>query len=201
MSVLGIPAETSSHPGIDRIGKGCRVASDVSVMRLAETPPGRMGIVLGDEVSLYQGVRLVVGDPGQHSDTGIALGNRVIVNACSYLSGEGGLVIDDEVLIGSHVHLLSAGHVIDNANHNVWRNPITYGGIRVCQGSWIGAAAVVLQGVTLGEGSVVGAGAVVTRDVPPFAVAVGNPARVHRFRSRLESHLQGHWLSRWFRRT
>jgi hypothetical protein len=47
---------------------------------------------------------------------------------------------------------------------------------------WIGHGAVVLPGVTVGTGAVVGAGAVATRDVPPFAVAVGVPARILRFR-------------------
>ena len=49
---------------------------------------------------------------------------------------------------------------------------------------WIGQRAIILPGVTLGQGCVVGAGAVVSKDVPPYAVAVGNPARV--VKSRLE---------------
>jgi acetyltransferase-like isoleucine patch superfamily enzyme len=49
---------------------------------------------------------------------------------------------------------------------------------------WIGARAIILPGVTLGEGCVIGAGAVVTKDVPPYTIAVGNPARVVRERTR-----------------
>lgn len=47
---------------------------------------------------------------------------------------------------------------------------------------WIGRRAIVLSGVTVGDGAIIGAGAVVSRDVPPFAVAAGNPARVVRYR-------------------
>jgi phosphonate metabolism protein (transferase hexapeptide repeat family) len=47
---------------------------------------------------------------------------------------------------------------------------------------WIGHGAILLPGVTVGNGAVIGAGAVVTRDVPDFAIAIGTPARHHRFR-------------------
>lgn len=47
---------------------------------------------------------------------------------------------------------------------------------------WIGRSAIILPGVTVGNGAVVGAGAVVTRDVPPYAIAVGSPAKVVRYR-------------------
>lgn len=182
MTELGIPTGVERFPGIDRLGAACRIAPDVSVMRYAETPPGRTGISLGDDVSLYQGVRLVIGDPAQHPDTRLVMGDRIIVNVYAYLSGEGGLEIEDEVLIGSHAHILSAGHRIDGGHPSIWRNPLSHGRIRIGRGAWVGASALVLPGVTLGEGSVVGGGAVVTRDVPPFAVAIGNPARVHRYR-------------------
>lgn len=50
--------------------------------------------------------------------------------------------------------------------------------VRIERGAYIGVGAIVLPGVTVGEGAVVGAGAVVTKDVPPYCVAAGNPARV-----------------------
>ena len=48
----------------------------------------------------------------------------------------------------------------------------------ICDGAWIGARAFVLPSVTIGEGAVVAACAVVTRDVPPWTVVAGNPAKV-----------------------
>ena len=63
---------------------------------------------------------------------------------------------------------------------------------------WIGAGAMILNAARVGTGAVVGAGAVVTRDVPPFAIVVGSPARVTRFR--FKPHLQARILhSQWWR--
>ena len=50
--------------------------------------------------------------------------------------------------------------------------------IRICDYAWLGFDVVVLKGVTIGEGAIVGARAVVTKDVPPWTIAAGNPARV-----------------------
>lgn len=50
--------------------------------------------------------------------------------------------------------------------------------IRICDDAWIGMNVIILKGVTVGEGAVVGAGSVVTKDVPPWTVVAGNPAKV-----------------------
>lgn len=55
-------------------------------------------------------------------------------------------------------------------------------GVRIGHDVWIGRSAIVLAGVTVGDGSVIGAGSVVTKDVPPYAIVAGNPARLIRYR-------------------
>ena len=57
-----------------------------------------------------------------------------------------------------------------------------YKGTTIGSDVWIGSNSVILAGVTVGHGAVIGAGAVVTKDVPPYAIAVGNPAKVRRYR-------------------
>ncbi|TPK90364.1 CatB-related O-acetyltransferase [Mesorhizobium sp. B2-4-12] len=66
---------------------------------------------------------------------------------------------------------------IRNGNGTVGKGPITVG-----HDVWIGARSVILSGVTIGNGAVIGAGSIVTREIPPYAIAVGNPARVMRYR-------------------
>lgn len=91
-------------------------------------------------------------------------------------------MVENDVLIGPGAHLLSAGHQVHGGTPRINHNPLTHAPVRLREGCWIGAGAIVLQGVTIGRGAVVGAGSVVTRSVPDFAVVVGNPARIAHYR-------------------
>ncbi len=86
----------------------------------------------------------------------------------------------DRVML-SHVGYRSSAYDLgpDDPDFFDWRraSPVTLG-----HDVWIGHGAMVLPGVTVGSGAAVGAGAIVTKDVPPFAVVVGNPGRVLRYR-------------------
>jgi acetyltransferase-like isoleucine patch superfamily enzyme len=50
--------------------------------------------------------------------------------------------------------------------------------VRICKNAWIGRGATVMKGVTVGEGAIIGANSVVVTDIPPYSIAMGNPARV-----------------------
>jgi galactoside O-acetyltransferase len=115
-------------------------------------------------------------------DANLIIGNRVLINAGGYLSGEGGLTIGDYALIGPNVCIMSAGHESRDKDRPIQTQGLTYGPIVLERDVWMGGGAVVLQGVTVGEGAVVGAGAVITKDVPAHAVVVGNPGRIVKYR-------------------
>ena len=177
--LLGVPDFTADFVGVDRLGAGCRIDPTVSIMRFGQRPDV---VTLADAVSLYAHTRLVLGDVVADGCVGIRIGARTIVHVGCYLSGEGGLEIGEDVLIGPHVKLLSAGHAIDEGDMIIARNRITRGRITVEDGAWIGAGAIVLEGVRIGRGAVVAAGALVRQDVPAGMVAAGMPARLLRAR-------------------
>ena len=196
----GIPEVTDCFPGIVAMGCDCRIASTVTLYG-GDGGSREHGIVLADRVRVYDYCRLVLGDPNQDPHTRLWLGNDVIINTFSYLSGEGGLVIEDGVLVGAHAKILSAGHDIDGPHSPIWRNALTYGEVRIECGAWIGAGAIVLPGVTVGRGAVVGAGCVVTRDVPAHGVVAGNPGRFVRWRAGFQpDNSQTTPATRWWRR-
>lgn len=62
------------------------------------------------------------------------------------------------------------------------RDAVTKGGVRIGHDVWVGARAMILSGVTIGNGAVIGAGSIVAKDVPPYAVVVGNPGRLIKYR-------------------
>lgn len=177
----GVPEITTSHPGIDILGPACRVSPTCTVRRPDETADAVL-IRLGRDCTLLDNVRLVVADPGQFPHTGLTLGDQVIVNVGCYLSGEGGVVIEDAVLLGPHVQVLSAGPGPERAEADGAPPPLAAAPVVIERGAWIGAGAIVLPGCRVGAGAVVGAGSVVASDVPPLAVVAGNPARIMRRR-------------------
>ena len=103
----------------------------------------------------------------------ITLGKNVFINhACSFLD-LGGITIEDDVLIGPKVNLITENHPLDPGE----RQALLLGSITIKRNAWIGAAATILPGVTIGENAVVAAGAVVSKDVPANTVVGGIPAK------------------------
>lgn len=105
----------------------------------------------------------------------IEIGDRVGFNYGCYVNGYGGLVIGDRTIIGPYSMIHTANHEMDSETPIVdqgWtERPVEIG-----PDCWIGMGVCVLPGVSIGEGCVVGAGSVVAKDLPPWSVAVGNPA-------------------------
>ena len=114
----------------------------------------------------------------------ISLGKNVVLRPGSMLHADpevngAEIIIEDDVLIGSCVHIYLDTHAFDDVS-----KPIYYQGfypaktVTLRNGCWIGANVVILPGVTVGKNSVIGAGSIVTKSVPDYCVAVGNPAKV-----------------------
>jgi len=103
----------------------------------------------------------------------ITFGKNVFINhACTFLD-MGGITIEDDVLIGPKVNIITENHPLDPAD----RKALVTKPVVIRRNAWIGAGATILPGVTVGENAVVAAGAVVSKDVPANTVVGGIPAR------------------------
>lgn len=108
--------------------------------------------------------------------TNVTIGNNFYANYNVQLLDPNTIEIGDDVLIAPNVVITTAGHPTDPA---LRRQGLEYAKpIKIGNGVWLGAGAVVLPGVTIGDHSIIGAGAVVTHDIPADCEAVGVPARV-----------------------
>lgn len=92
------------------------------------------------------------------------------------------IIIGDHCLVSQFVSIIGANHKIDQARITDKIEDHVSKKVVIGDNVWIGAQAVILPGVTIGEGAVVGAGSVVTKDIPPYCVCAGVPARVTRKR-------------------
>lgn len=158
--------------GIDRltIGRSCKI------MRGVTLDASRSGeIRLDDKVTLNQQAILIGGNGG------IRLGQGVEINCFGFIDGSGGVDIEERTLVGPGVRIITYQHAFDGREPICMQDSVT-APVRIGRDVWIGANVVIMSGVTIGEGAVVGAGAVVSRDIPAWAVAVGVPAKVLRYR-------------------
>ena len=113
--------------------------------------------------------------PPFYADFGknISFGKNVFINSNCHFQDQGGITIGDGAMLGHNVVLATATHDLAPSKSR----KLHYKPIKICDNVWIGSNAVILQGVTVGEWAVVAAGAVVTKDVEPFTVVGGVPAK------------------------
>jgi acetyltransferase-like isoleucine patch superfamily enzyme len=114
----------------------------------------------------------------------ISIGDRVVIRpgcklfAVPHPSGRGDITIEDNVLIGSDVHIYVSNHEFSDPDTDIFfqghRPPEP---VRIERGAWLGAKSVILPGVTIGQNAVVGAGSVVTKSVPARTIVAGCPAK------------------------
>nr|WP_269205202.1 acyltransferase [Motilibacter aurantiacus] len=154
-------------------------------------------VSLGPRCDVRAGVRLRAVGAGR-----IAFGAGCVLDEGLTVESHGEVEVGEQVIFGHHVTIGAHERVVIGRDSMLAElvsvrdhdhdftdpdRPIREQGVRVApvrigRDVWIGAKATVLRGVTIGDGAVIGANAVVTKDVPPFAVAVGVPARVVAYR-------------------
>ena len=112
----------------------------------------------------------------------LVIGDETWIGQQCFMHSAGGLTIGSHVGIGPGVRIITSQHQEVGRSISILDAPLDLGPVIIEDEVDIGMSSTILPGVTIGRGALIGAGSVVTRDVPPYAVVAGVPARVMRER-------------------
>lgn len=155
-----------------RIGKNVYISNGVRIRGLDK-------VEIGNNVAIYDYVLIYTGN---RPDCFFKIGNDSHIAPMSVINAEGGVEIGNCVAIGPNVTIYSVEHSFADTSKRIINQKRIYRKISIEDDVYIGANCFIRGGVRIGKGSVIGAGAVVVKDIPPYSVAMGIPARVIRKR-------------------
>ena len=167
-------------PGlVAEIGRGTKIKG-----RIERRHP-RASVIIGQD-SLLAGVLVA-----ESENSRLTVGNRVFVGGNSLIDCASQITIEDDVLISYQVLVMDSDNHSLRASERIgdlkrWREQeydwshVNSAPVVICSKAWIGARAIITKGVVIGEGGIVATGSVVTKDVLPYTIVAGNPARVIR---------------------
>ena len=154
-------------------GMSLNIGDNVEINALSKS-----GITIGNNVSILRGSIIectgVLSDLGE----GLIIGNNVGIAQNCFIQVRGPVKIGNDVIFGPNVSIFSENHNFENPDLPVSRQGVTRIGVTIEDGAWLGTRAVILDGVVVGMNSIVAAGSIVTKNVPPYAVVGGVPAKI-----------------------
>ena len=115
----------------------------------------------------------------QTSKGKISIGQNCAISSFNHIStGDGDVFIGNHVRIASNVVIVGSGRKYKKRDCLIVEQGYSHRGLTIEDDVYIGSGAIILEGTHVGQGSVIGAGSVVTKDVPPYTVVAGVPARI-----------------------
>lgn len=177
-SILGSLGQSPViYPDVEFVNSaGIEIGNRVHIGRYARLRNvGRDGkIVVCDGASINHAVDIKLHGGGNGY---IEIGDRSSIGPHSCLSGRH-IKIGKYCMIAPYVGIFANDHIFTDPTRPIVEQGNSYKGIVIEDDCWLGSGVKVLDGVTIGRGSVIGANAVVTKDIPPYSIAVGLPAKV-----------------------
>lgn len=176
--VLCQPRVVIKHGRHIRAGSGFSVQEGAEIVGLS-----RRGVTFGNKctVGRFATIRptnVLFREPGE----GMKVGDGSNIGPYAFIGCSGWIEIGANVMMGPRVTLLAENHNFESIERPMKEQGVTRSFIRIEDDVWLGAGCSITAGVTIGRGSIVAAGAVVTRDVEPYSVVGGMPAKLIRKR-------------------
>lgn len=165
------------HKHLLFLDKNCTLGDYVQINALSKSGIhiGRNTTILNNSIIDCTGVIRNLGE-------GLIIGQNVGIAQNCFIQVRGKVVIEKNVIIGPNVSIFSENHIYDNPHIPISQQGEVRKGVLIEEGTWIGTRATILDGVTIGNNSIVAAGSLVNKDVPPFSIVAGVPAKVLKYR-------------------
>ncbi|WP_051294992.1 hypothetical protein [Maridesulfovibrio bastinii] len=136
---------------------------------------GEGKIFIGDNCEVRHHAVLEV--IGRYNGT-ITIGDNSVIGICNWLQGSGDIIIGNDVIIGPYTCIVSTNHTYNDPATPVAKLPLTRDSVVIEDDVWVGAHVTIACGVTIGAHSIIGANSFVNKDVPPYSIVAGSPAKV-----------------------
>lgn len=156
-----------------KIGKGVKIYGGV---RIVCNHPGAISI--GDNVRILRNVTVSTTKSGR-----ISIGNNVHIGESTIIYSDKEVTIRDNVVVGPQNIIVDFDHVYKDVDIPIIKQGHNAKKVLIEDDVWVSTHCCIIKGVAIGKGSVIGAGSVVNRDIPPYSVACGAPAKVIKKRS------------------
>ena len=154
-----------------------KIGKEVFIAKSAVVESRRGGnISIGSDTEILDGVLLLT------YGGNIIIGEHCSVNPYTIIYGHGGTIIGNNVMIAGHCMIIPNEHTYISKEKTILDQGASSKGIVIEDDVWIGHSCSILDGVRIGKGAVIGAGSVVTKDIPPYTVVAGVPAKMIKMR-------------------
>jgi acetyltransferase-like isoleucine patch superfamily enzyme len=153
------------NPFIHKKARSSKICKHV---RMDVLPNNTFCLGQNSTIEDYTVINNGVGDVTIGDNCRIGIGNSII----------GPVTLEDDIILAQNVVLSGLNHEYQDVETPIHKQPVSTKEIKIKRGSWIGANAVIVAGVTIGRNCVIAGGSVVTKDVPDYCVVGGNPARI-----------------------
>lgn len=160
------------------IGRSTQIGDCVEINALSKN-----GISLGNNVSILKGTIIECTGVLNNLGEGLKIGNNVGIAQNCFIQVRGNVVIEDNVIFGPNVSVFSENHNFENPDLPVNVQGVNRKGVKIESGVWVGTRSIILDGIVVGKNSIIAAGSVVNKDVLPFSIVGGVPAKLIRMRN------------------
>lgn len=159
-------------------GRTINIGDNVEINGLS-----KLGIKIGNNVSIHKNTIIECTGVISNLGEGLIIGNNVGIAQNCFLQVRGKVNIGNNVILGPGVSIFSENHNFSDHRKFINEQGVTRKGVIIEDGVWIASGSIILDGIKIGNNSIIAAGSVVNKDVPPFAIVGGVPAKVIKFRN------------------